>query len=431
MPATAKAKPRPTAVVAIIDTGINPYHRVFRDDSPLAYRHPSTYIPGFPKSAEALHLSLGEKTYDAAVKKDCRLWKNVVVGKLYWFPGTKIIGGITFEGSADPACDWGGRILDANGHGTMTASRAAGSGYGACPDCRIVAVQGYDQGVRWAADNSEWIDVQSNSWGPIVPAWGPTGQGSLAYNTPGFVRLVESAARKHLSFWATGNGVATRGGVLGHPTLIDPRMTPSIVMVGGHDSGYLNLWPDFPPHVVADSCNSWAAFHDKIEESEDNVGSGTSAATPYAAGSAAQILIEARRMLGDTDTGVERRIAAHGSPTAKGPLKDGRFGLDEWKSLLFKTATPRPKGERTDGSVCGAVERLVLYSSTPVRWQDVPEGYPEYLHIGYGATDSVARDLAVDVLTGREPMPDRAETDRYFEVDGLARNALHKVFRGP
>lgn len=208
-------------------------------------------------------------------------------------------------------------------------------------------------------------------------------------------------------------------------------MTPSIVMVGGHDSGYINTWPGFPPHVVADSCNSWAAYRDKIKESDDTVGSGTSSATPYAAGSAAQVLIEARRLLGDTGTGVERGIVAEGAATFKGPLADGRLRLEELKDLVFKTATPRPRGERTDGSMCGVVEGLVLYSSTPVRWEDVPEGYPEYLHIGYGATDSVARQLAVDVLAGHEELPDRAATDQYFEADGLARSALHQVFRGP
>lgn len=431
-PALANAGEQPTAVVAVVDTGINPYHRVFRDDSPLAYRHPSTYIPGFPKEAEALHLTLDEDNYRDAALKDCDLWNKVEKGKLYWFPGTKIVGGITFEDPTQGVCTPSG-ILDVHGHGTMTASRAAGSGYGACPDCRIVAIQGWGHGVRWAAENARWIDVQTNSWGPFVPAWVPSeGQDeSLLYDTPGFVRMVEWAARKHLAFWATGNGAGTRLGLLGHPTLLDPRMTPSIVMVGGHDSGYINTWPDFPPHVVADSCNSWAAHHASTYRSEPDIGGGTSSASPYAAGSAARILLEARRLLGDTDTGVEKDVAAAGRPTSKGPLADGRLRLEEWKRLLFKTATPRPTGDRTDGTVCGPVDGLVLYSSTPVRWEDVPEGYPEYLHIGYGATDSASRRLAFDVLGGRAPLPDRPDTDRYFETDGQARRALHDIYRGP
>ena len=425
----------PTAVIGIIDSGINPYHVVFRDDSPLAREHPSTYIPGFPRDAEALRITLDAKDYPTAVAADCKLWASVKPGELYWFPGTKIVGAITFDESSGFDCDdtnfTNGHIIDGVGHGTMVASRAAATGYGACPACRIVSIQGFAPGVEWAARNADWIDVQSNSWGPIVPAWLPADDGLNLLGSPGFVRTVETAAKKHLSFWATGNGIGTRGGVLGHPTILDPRMTPSIVMVGGHDSGYVNTWPGFPPHLVADSCNSWAAYRDKIKESDDTVGSGTSSATPYAAGSAAQILLEARRLLGDTDTGIERGIAAQGSTNLEGSLADGRLRLSELKELLFKTATPRPKGDRTDGSMCGPVEGLVLYSSTPVRWEDVPDGYPEYLHIGYGATDSAARQLAVDVLAGDKELPDRAATDRFFEADGVARSALHEVFRGP
>jgi hypothetical protein len=427
------------AVVALIDTGINPYHVTFRDNSPRAQRHPSTYIPGFPRNARALRLSLDEPDYLRAVLKDCeRVWSKVEPGKLYWFPGTKIIGGITFQEQMSEECQGGGaasgKILDFNGHGTMVASRAASKEYGACRECLIVAVQGFSaETVEWTADHARWIDAQSNSWGPILPLWQPTDANPLLLaSNPRFVRAVEEAAQKHLAFWATGNGVLTRGGVLGHPTVVDPRMTPSIVMVGGHDSGYINLWPGFPPHVVSDSCNSWAAYHNDTRRSQDNVGSGTSAASPFAAGGAARILLEARRILGDTSTGVRNGLVARGrrGAVSSGPLAGGRLTLEEWKEISFKTASDRPERQEEDGSVCGPVEGLVLYSSTPVQWKDVPDGYPEYLHIGYGAVDRPALRTAFRVLRGREEMPDRTDTDRYFELDAQAREALHRVYSG-
>ena len=425
-----------SAVVAVIDTGINPYHVAFRDDSTRARRHPSTYIPGFPKSAKALPITLNEEDFWTAVQKDCELWNKVKTGKLYWFPGTKIIGGITFEQLGPPMnCAGktfsGGRIIDAGAHGTMTASRAVGNGYGACSDCRVVAVQGFEnEAVEWAADNNSWIDAQSNSWGPFLPLWVPSGDGAGLTNGPEFVRTVEDAAQKQLSFWASGNGTLTRLGVVGHPTPIDPRMTPSIVMVGGHDSGYVNTWPDFPPHVVSDSCNSWAAFHDQTQKSADDVGGGTSGATPFAAGGAGRILIEARAILGDTSTGVAKNVVASG-PAGRvkgGPLKDGRFTLEEWKEVLYKTATPRPKRQKEDGSICPIFS--APYNSTPITWQQVPEGYPEYLHIGYGAVDAPAMRLAVKVLSGTAQLPDRTDTDRYFEHDRTVREQLHQIFRG-
>ncbi|MGH2757644.1 MAG: S8 family serine peptidase [Actinomycetota bacterium] len=428
----------PTSVVAVIDTGINPYHVVFRDDSRRAFEHPSTYIDGFPKDAEALRISLNEKDYWTALHKDCDLWNKVKPGQLYWFPGTKIVGGITFSEGAQPlSCTErtivDGRIIDAGAHGTMTASRAVGNGYGACPECRVVAVQGFSvESVRWAAKNADWIDAQSNSWGPTFPLWTPTGAGGLLFNDPEFVRTVEDTAKKHLAFWASGNGTLTRFGLIGHPTPLDPRMTPSVVMVGGHDSGYVTLWPDFPPHVVSDACNSWAAYHDQTKKSADSVGGGTSGATPFAAGGAGRILIEARRILGDDSTGVTKGVAARGRAglVSRGPLKDGKFTLDEWKEVLFKTASARPKRQEEDGSVCDAISGLVLYSSLPVTWEQVPQGYPEYLHIGYGAVDAPAVNLAFDVLAGKAEMPDRSATDDYFETDRTVREELHRIYRG-
>src|SRR5687768_15882972 len=65
--------PQPQAVVALIDTGINPYSPAFRDDSKLAFKHPSKYIPGYPKEAEALRLSL-DLPYDDALKEDADVW---------------------------------------------------------------------------------------------------------------------------------------------------------------------------------------------------------------------------------------------------------------------------------------------------------------------------------------------------------------------
>src|SRR5688572_13391010 len=88
--AIAEAKATPHAVVALIDTGINAYHKTFRDTSPEAYLHPSTYIPDYPPEAEALNITLDADNYWLAIKGDCeKVWKNVKPGKLYWFPGTK------------------------------------------------------------------------------------------------------------------------------------------------------------------------------------------------------------------------------------------------------------------------------------------------------------------------------------------------------
>ncbi len=447
--------PTPKSVVSFIDTGINPYHEVFRDTGPYAYEHPSTYIAGYPADAVALPITLppvGEEAdWAELVRQDCEVWKAVQPGKLYWFPGTRIIGGISFIGSAQPSGDCqnlpsgGTEILDFGGHGTMVASRGASNTYGAClaVDCRVVSIQFPTSlnllapggstapavaAVKWAADNSGWIDAQSNSWGPIVPLWEPTGQAGLVTANPELVREIERANQRHAAFWASGNGAAFRGGVLGHPTVLAAHFGVSGYIVGGHDSGYMNTWPGFSPHLVADSCSAWAAVRNHTSTSGDSVAGGTSGATPFVAGGAAKLLLEARQILGDLGTGFENGVVASGQPglVASGPLADGVFTSAEFRAVLLKTATARPGTQFEDGPVCTGAQ----FGPTPIKWTDVPSQYPEFVQIGYGAVDRVAQDLSVKVIRGEVALPNRSTTDTYFTADNAVRSALHPVFDG-
>ncbi len=427
----------PYAVIGLQDNGINAYHITFRDDSPQAFEHPSTYIDGYPGDAIALELTFNATDFWSAVHADCEaIWSTIEAGQMYWFPGTKIIGAITFQDPGTPDCTaeepFIGGILSSS-HGTMTASRAASNEYGACPECHIVMVEGFNvEGVRWLGANAHWIDVQSHSWGPFLPVREPGDESSgmgIVGGTSNFYDEVDESASKHLAFWASGNGAGTRFGVLGHPSILTPHFGPSVVTVGGHDSGYINTWPGWWAHVVSDSCDSWAAHHTNLTSSADNVGGGTSGATPYAAGIAADILLEARRLLGDHGTGVEDGVAAHGSTAiASGPLADGTLTLDEWRDLVMKTATPRPERQHEDGAVCSLGTGLFIYDSTPIMWNQVPDGYPQYLHIGYGATDNVSRELAHEILAGTADMPLREQEDMFFAADAQARQVMHDVW---
>jgi hypothetical protein len=441
-PAPAAA---PTAVVGIVDTGINPYHRVFRDRSPQAYDYPGTYLPGYPKGAIALHITLDATDYYAAVSADCdRVWSKVRPGQLYWFPGTKIVGAISFGSQPKINCNAkkpGDTTILSTGHGTMTASRAVSTQYGGCRECRVVSVQlpmvltvGSSQGttdtvtgIRWAAANAGWLDAQSNSWGPIAPAWAPTSTG-LAVADPELVRAIEETSQRHLAFYAAGNGVAFRFGVVGHPTLLAPHLGPSPIIVGGTDSGFVSPWPGSTPTVASDDCNSWATDGPETTKSGDSIGSGTSAATPYVAGGAARVLLEARRILGDTRTGVRAGVVAQGAPglVRSGPLADGRFTMTEWRDLVLHTATARPLAEHDDGPPCDALS--APYQATPVKWSDVPAQFPAYLLIGYGAVDTPAKALAFKVLQGEAPMPSRPDEDRYRGVDQQLRATFYQAY---
>lgn len=435
------------AVIALQDTGINPYHKVFRDSSPRALQYPGTYIPGYPAGAKPLNLHLDEASYRDAVKKDCSLWKGVKRGQLYYVPGTRIVGAISFQpvggiGCATATADPTGTpyVLDTAGHGTMTASRAASSEYGACRSCLIVSVQmpstagnaapDIFDALDWLDANTGWIDAESHSWGPIAfGLWEPTGEADIYVGNPELARRSERNAQAHLAFWASGNGVAGRGGVIGLPgTETAPQLGPSVISVGGHDSGYVSAWAGFPPTVVSDDCNDWAAYSNSTDKSDPTVGSGTSSATPFAAGGAVRILRDARAILGDTTTGIHSGVAASGPAglVPAGPLADGTLTVVEWRDLVLKTASPRPEAQFEDGPICSTTS--APYNAAPVKWTDVPSDFPEYVQIGYGAVDEVGHTRALATLNGQAPLPDRSRTDQFMALDAQSRAAQHKVY---
>lgn len=437
----------PFAVVAFVDSGINPYHAAFRDASPRASAHPSTYLPGFPPDAEAIRLTFDHANLTAAFAADCAEWAKVQPGTLYWFPGTRVVGAIEMDDPGEWACGdaddpYPARIFGTS-HGTMVASRAAGVGYGACPECLVVMVRGHTlEAVAWPAEQP-WIDAQSNSWGPVAFAWAPSGRvsaiGAYLVADPPLVREIEAAAARQPSFWAAGNGALGRFGGVGHPSELAPHLTPSVIRVGGHDTGRITPWPGWSPHVVSDACDSWAAEHATLDESTPATGGGTSGATPFAAGLAGELVLEARRLLGDARTGVRDGVLAEGDlpPPSAGPLADGNLTVAELREALLATADPRPKATEEDGAICevalpradgGGVEvPLGAYVTAPVAWAAVPADAPAWTFVGYGAVTRATADAAKAILRGEAPLPERAE-DAWFEQDDKVRRATYEVW---
>jgi hypothetical protein len=446
-PTSATAGTDGLAVVALIDAGINPYADAFRDSSPLAFKHPSSYIPGYPEDAQALRLSL-DLPYDKAVKKDAPVWARVRQNQLYWVPGTRIVGAISFGAGGTcpserpPPVNGGGGctehvILDDHGHGTMTASRAAGSpnSLGASPkgsfspNARIVEIEGLGaESVKWAADQG-WIDVQSNSWLSLVP---PPLNSRVADQTSAAFR---DAAKKMVTIAASGNGSAYILGVAPTPTYALSTAPPGVILVGGHDNGKMTLWAGAPPHVVADAYGGMTAPRDSTAKMKGApIACCTSAAAPYAAGGAVAIVSAARSLLGDDTVGITKGVIATGDPgrIKKGPLADGKFTLEEFKNVYFHTAQARPVEGRDDGLVHwageprapdytqygpGANPFCLLCTTTGIPWAAVPEPVDAFGLIGYGAINEHSVATALAVLTGKKPLPERAAADAQYEAD--------------
>lgn len=487
-PAASAQAHEPWVVVALIDSGINPYSPAFRDERPVALQPPSTYLPGYPADcasvpevptttcAVRLELTLPpidpeadpRAAYRQAYEADKHLWEQVQRRQLYYVPGTSIVGALSFrEGSVrcpsrighslvgdvaevtlpPPASIVAVRaacreriILDDHGHGTMTASRATGSPSSLAPGARVVAIEGLGSGSStWAAEQP-WIDVQSNSWASLVPA-----PADLA-NMNAFA----DAAKKQFVVVASGNGLGFSG-LAPTPTQLDGLGAPGVILVGAHDNGRVTAWHGQPAHVVADAYAGYMAIHDSLEQMRpDPVACCTSTSAPYAAGGAAAILREARRILGDTATGLRPStehglIAAMGPPglVTSGPLADGIFTMQEWKRVYSATAEARPAEGAHDGLVHWLGEPTApRYAGSyltadnpycqfcwtlPVRWTELP-GAPAYPTVGYGAINERSVALARDVLGGTAVLPARPDEDAFFAAEEQTRRLLFDPF---
>jgi len=422
-------------VVADIDTGINAYHIAFRDNGPDAYVHPSNYIPGFPADVPALNLTLDADSYLGAVAADCDVWNSVEVGQLYWIPGTRIIGARTTDDYADAACteaDLPARILDQGGHGTMTAGRIAGEEYSMCPTCKIVFLQGFNaENMVWAAEQG-WIDLQTNSWGDLPHSYAADKLGVSVLGGNDREAILQ-AAKLHPIFVAGGNGLGGFFGVTGHPGYFDNVAgTIGIVMIGGHDNGYYTPWTMTMPHVVADANRHPSVLRHSIDEGSETVGGGTSGATPFAAGTFAQAILQSRIAACDYNTGVRDGNLVWGGPDCilpeSGPLADGFLSVDEAIMTYYHTAKARPVQDGWfDGPACIADDCLGLYTTAPVAWADVPATVPAYYYVGYGQVGNVTLADHMAVLMGTSDEPLRDTEDIFFGLDNMVRDSLEIV----
>ena len=422
-------KKKPFVVIALIDSGINPYHQDFR--APEFVHHPSKYIEGYPRDAKAFDLSLGTadaKGYEAARGADDIDWARIQEGELRWFPGTRIIGGISL-GSGDTVSPWVGRkILDDQGHGTGTASVAAGQFFGSNPNALIVEVESLGEAsLNWATQQ-KWIDIVSNSWG--APANLPTGDPATTKT---------ATERGQSIVFSAGNGATNTnssavfppGGPVEDPckcktpdsdnSMTDAWSGPAWQLTIGAVSpinGQDHWWHSYPVDVSSFG-SKWraaGAFGIEIRPDEDNVETrdfgGTSCAAPITSGVLSRIILEAREILGDTTGGQRPDQAVAVGPKSrapkKGPLADGVLTRLEAEEIVQKTAFPTPADP----------EKIMWdYAIRPTT-----EAY--YIHQGYGVVDRNSLALARKVLVGTEDLPARPEADQWIQAMDAIRGVL-------
>lgn len=418
----------PFVVIALIDSGVNPYHHDFR--APEFKHHPSKYIQGYPKSSKSVKLSLGtadKKGYQAARKSDDKKWQSLTRNKLYWFPGTRFVGALsTAEGGTSTDQPVERVILDENGHGTGTASVAAGRKFGSNPNALIVAVEGLGEASLEWATSQKWIDIVSNSWG---------NRANLPLGDPEMTRT--AAKRGQSIVFSAGNGATNTNSSTAFPedgpvedpckcktpdsdiSMTDPWSGPSWQLTVGAASpinGQAHWWHSVPVDVSSfgskwRAAGAWSVRLDKEDETRDF--GGTSCAAPTTAGVLSDIIERARtlfrdRVGGQRAKGVVAKASRGVRLPAKGPLKDGALTRLEAEELVQKTAFP----------VEADAEKLTW--DYAVR----PTGPNYYMYQGYGVVDRKAKALAMDVLLGKKPMPQRDEVDEWIARTDAARDAF-------
>ncbi|HUR61079.1 MAG TPA: PKD domain-containing protein [Candidatus Thermoplasmatota archaeon] len=434
-------------VVAVIDTGTSHYHSDFRDATRT--EDPSTYVSGYPSGRPAVNLCFTKPTGQAACPSsvtnaasgDASEWAKLGVspisatgagqGNLAYFPGTKIIGAISFAHLGDgrfPTLD--GSLGNGDTHGTETSSDAVGNTMGTCPECLLViievdSVEAIDAGYMWAA-NQPWIDVitSSVSVGVLV-----TGTNAAMY--AGEDQAGDQAVTNgHPFFVAAGNGVGNTG-VVPTSTWDLGSSSPSLIAVGSSDEtmdGQDNLYHDFPVQITGTGGSPNAALPDTYTGTAFT--GGTSFSSPRAAAVAGQALLQARTLLRDTTEGPTRPAAAPMAWTmlrneaaraipAATPFANGVLTPDEFVEAVLKNAHPP---EATDVPCIGFNGQTLpphpCYPDTPV----------SFLHEGYGNVNvgsngvahptapgsSIAADIT-DTLLGTRALPSRPLPEYYLE----------------
>jgi hypothetical protein len=410
-PALAQTPPSgigDATVVAVIDEQMNPYHWDFlaskmpqaldsdpSNDLPLD-QPASTWLPGFPEATKldiTVPSSLQGKP-DTLLAGDQAKWNTVEMStadkpRVYWFPGMKIIGAMTFTGT---------RIADTGDqHGTGSASTAVGNLSGTCPECLLFYIGESDSesgeaAIEWAM-KQPWIDVISNSYGYSFY------QRDRLYSWSDTEKQRAASDRGQSIFFSAGNGVDA-GFVAPNSTLFSSQEGPDwITTVGavtqGDDNYYISPSDPYTAYSGAGKPADIAGVGEQYPNAYGaptvrhfgNGFSGTSNATPQLAGTYARALYLARTALTGASRTQAAGVIATGDPIACGParatceLGDGKLTAGELRTRLYEGATHTGKGY----TVAGITDGL------PVANDEL-----EYLAVGHGyyaGRQSKFRDL--------------------------------------
>ncbi len=335
-PDTTTTAGAPRVVVAVVDSGINPYHEAFQvERSSVTPAVLAEFGIGPDQVVELTRT--GDAQADYAADK-ARVWDTVRPGTPYWFTGTNIIATSFAPGSRPVLPD-----DEADTHGVgVTASVLAAN-----PEAVVAFVEGTTSAAEDFAFTHPAVDVVTTSYG--TPGSLPLG-GHLSSSFEGVVGLgkLHTGASDNSPAFSGFDGTSGPWWALGIAGL-EEGSTEGRQLLSGNVVDFVADYTQTLPYCAI--CQFGG---------EEQV-SGTSFATPTSAGVISKVLLEARRAAGHTG-----RIVTDGEEQ---PLMDaGTAPLTNWqlrRALEQSAYVPSAADFAPGGGLFGATSAPVL---DPVAW---------------------------------------------------------------
>jgi hypothetical protein len=452
-------------VIAVIDSGFTPYHWDFlaskmpqaatrdrSDDLPLTAA-PHTWLPGFPNprafaSYNRMQLTLDGRDPDASPEEldaqDADKWNDVRSSSAdavnyYWFPGTKVIGAMTFgpteldRNNATTLISGEGQIHDTTAaHGTGTTSVSVGNLHGSCPECLLVFLQYSDQGsaeaaIDWAM-RQPWIDAISNSYGFSATVVGR----DRVYNASNVSLQREASQRGQTIFFSAGNGMENAFTVPNNTLLSSQEGPDWVVTVTATDPNGGTYTGTGKPADVAGIGTSYPSAYDATTvggKGRTGFG-GTSNATPTIAGTYGRALYLSRRAMAGPSRVQSRGLIAKGAfacgRVRRGCELAGGLTATELRFRLLQSAVSTGKGF-TDGAT-----GLVPPGPQAADSRYAAEGHGTYAARLRGTKEWLAEFQRIwGPLTGTASPPARPAGEReWFLVDSWCRQHIWGEWTG-
>lgn len=359
----------PHVMVAIPDSGINPYHELYYRPDRTA--EPCTYIEDMPCGLPALELSVGGDDWQEAFDADAEIWGNITPGVFYWIPQT------VFVAVSSESCDGVCILDDTSMHGTGTTSSVIMEN----PDAVIAFKEG-GSGIEAFAEAGLPVDIYSVSWGFIapIPAPGPACvlepeayKGTMyikaSGNAPGVSTLTDC--------WSGKSGPITVGGAYAEDN------TQEVLAFKEMDVVSYFCRPVAQTNVVSGLRDSYC---------------GTSFSAPTVAGALSKVVLELRRSTDYTGGSVGEMM-----------VPDLNISRDMIREALNQTASYDPESQYSNtGTAAIPLNPLAPYT----QW-------------GWGFYDALLANATVEHLLNDGGQLKSAEATSYQEAIYEGRKALY------